>query len=132
MKTILSASDRRELLGLFVELEGQSRAGAKRLLADSQEQSLQDALHRLRRVKLERNGQASLSLPSGAAETPVNPPAKTPVSASGGDSKAKKVPYTFLIPPAQLEALNALSEHTDLPVSHHIRQAIRAYLTHRR
>jgi len=128
MKSILSASDRRELLDLFVELEGQSRAGAKRLLADSQEQSLQDALHRLRRVKLERNGQASLSLPAGDLKTP----AKTPAKAVSGDSKAKKVPYTFLIAPAQLEALNALSEQTDLAVSHHIRQAIRAYLTHRR
>jgi len=128
MKSILSASDRRELLDLFVELEGQSRAGAKRLLSDSQEQSLQDALHRLRRVKLERNGQTALPLPVGDAKTP----AKTPAKASGSDSKAKKVPYTFLIPPSQLEALNALSEQSDLPVSHHIRQAIRAYLTHRR
>lgn len=128
MKSILSASDRRELIDLFIEFEGQSKAGAKRLLADSQEQSLQDALHRLRRAKLQRNGQAALPLSPALAKTT----AKTPAKAVSGDSKAKKVPYTFLIAPAQLEVLNALSEQTDLPVSHHIRQAIRAYLMHRR
>jgi len=128
MKNILSAADRRELIDLFVELEGQSKAGAKRLLSDSREQSLQDALHRLRRVKLERNGQVSLPLAASVRQSP----SKTPVAAVSGGSKAKKVPYTFLIAPDQLEALNALSERSDLPVSHHIRQAIRAYLTHRR
>jgi len=127
MKNILSAADRRELIDLFIEFEGQSKAGAKRLLADSQEQSLQDALHRLRRAKLERNGQVSLPLPVGAASSP----SKTPAKAVSVDSKAKKVPYTFLIAPDQLEALNALSVQTDSPVSHHIRQAVRSYLTRR-
>ncbi|MDF1653144.1 ribbon-helix-helix domain-containing protein, partial [Pseudomonas aeruginosa] len=42
--------------------------------------------------------------------------------------QAKKVPYTLLMPPDQLEALRNLAEKDDTSVSHHIRQAVRAYL----
>lgn len=131
MKAILNAASRRELLDLLVEFEGQSRAGAKRLLAESREVDLLLALDKLRRAKLERNGQQTLPISHPASATTPKTPPKQPAQPSQGDSKAKKVPYTLLLPPSQLDALKALAEASDLAVSHHIRQAIKQYLIRR-
>lgn len=46
--------------------------------------------------------------------------------------KAKKVPYTVLLPPSMLEELKSRSELDGAPVSHHIRLAVRAYLDKKR
>lgn len=42
--------------------------------------------------------------------------------------KPKKVLFSLLMPPSELEALRALSDETGETVSFHIRQAIRRYL----
>jgi len=78
----------------------------------------------LRRVFLEARGQRTLVLDAPASAghgTPLTEP-----------TKAKKVPYSLLLPPSMLEGLKALSERDGAPVSHHIRVAIRAYLTRAR
>lgn len=119
MSNSISASDRREFIQLLVELEGLSKAAAKRVASEARPADLPDALARLRRAKLEANGQQSMELSS-----PRIPAATTSKS-------AKKIPYTFLLPPDQLEALQHRAESDDSSVSHHIRQAIRLYLRSR-
>lgn len=116
----LSASDRRELISLLIEFEGLSRSGARRAVNEASYPSLSDSLSRLRRLKLEKHGQQLIDLPS---TPPLSPPEPLP--------KSKKVPYTLLLPPEQLEALKMRSEADDSSVSHHIRQAIRLYLRSR-
>jgi len=120
MKRSPSPSDLRELIDLLVEFEGLSRAGAKRAVNESSSESIASSLTVLRRKKLESNGQQQINLGSVA-----------PVVAPEPRSKSKKVPYTLLLPPEQLAALKAVSEADDSSVSHHIRQAIRAYLRKR-
>lgn len=126
MSSILSASDRRELIDLLVEFEGLSRAAAKRLAGDAKPYDLVQSLARLRQAKLERQGQARLPLHPKPA-----PRQEAPVARSNADPRAKKVPYSLLLPPEQLDALRVISERDDSSVSHHIRQAIRAYLRSR-
>lgn len=120
MKHVISSSDRREAISLLIEFEGMSRAAARRVVSEATNESLSDSLAKLRRLKLERNGQQSMKLPLSA-----------PVASSKPRSKTKKVPYTLLLPPEQLEALRVRSEADDSSVSHHIRQAIRMYLRSR-
>lgn len=120
MHSALSSSDRREVIQLLIEFEGLSRAAARRAVNEATSSSLSDTLFRLRRLKLERNGQQSMKLP---LSSPVAPPKPK--------SRAKKVPYTLLLPPEQLDALRAISDADDSSVSHHIRQAIRIYLRSR-
>lgn len=51
------------------------------------------------------------------------PDVETPVR-----KKAKKVLFSLLLPPAELDALRILSDETGETVSSHVRQAIRNYL----
>jgi len=126
MSHMLSAPQRRELVDLLVDIEGLSKTAAKRILVEAKPGDLLVALTRLQQVKLEREGQARLDLSVSGDSPSVAPPGRP-----SGDSKAKKVPYTLLLPPEQLSALRALSERDDTSVSHHIRQAIRSYLRSR-
>ena len=121
----ITSDQTRELLRLLVELDGLSKAAAKQVLNGIALDSRFALLHELRQRKLERSGQARL--PLGRLVDGVFVPAKPAERAS----KAKKVPYTLLLPPEQLDALRALAERDDSSVSHHIRQAIRAYLRSR-
>lgn len=74
----------------------------------------------LRRKKIENEGQGNLQL--RAPQKSVEPVSMAPV-------KAKKVPYTVLLPPSMVDRLKAVSEEDGAPVSHHIRLAIKAYLS---
>lgn len=108
---VLNGDDRRELFSLLCLLEGHSKSGAKAVFEGLAPEGRVALLVHLRRKKIELEGQQKLPL-AGAS-----PPAK-----------AKKVPYTVLLQPEQLEALKAISDRDGAPVSHHIRQAIRLYL----
>lgn len=55
----------------------------------------------------------------------VDPPPSKALSKPG---KQKKVMYSILLPPADLEALRGLSERSDETVAHHVRTAIKRYL----
>ena len=85
-------------------------------------------------------GTPPAATPPAAAPAPATAPtadqAPTPAPAApaapAASVKAKKVPYTVLLPPAMLEDLKDLSEVDGDPVSHHIRTAIKAYLSRRR
>ena len=64
---------------------------------------------------------ASVSLPEASENTPSD------VSRQPR-KKTKKVLFSLLMPPSELEALRSLSDETGETVSFHIRQAIRLYL----
>lgn len=124
MNNIISSSERRELIDLFVEFEGMSKAHAKRLVGDAKPFDLKKSLLALRDVKATRSAPAAVSIqPSVAPDEAKRAPVR--------ESRSKKVPYTLLLPPEQLEALKVFAERDDSSVSHHIRQAIRAYLKSR-
>lgn len=118
----MTSEETRELLQLLVEVDGHSKQAAKQVLNGLAPEGRLAELHQLRRIKRERLGQASLPLVTGEEGGAAS------VSASKGPTRAKKVPYTLLLPPEQLEGLRSLAERDDTSVSHHIRQAIRGYL----
>lgn len=62
----------------------------------------------------------------GEPESPE--PLAVDVVKSGRPAKVKKVMYSILLPPPDLEALKDLANEDGETVSFHIRQAIRAYL----
>lgn len=114
----LTSDQARELLQLLIEVEGYSKAAAKRILNGIEPKSALADLERLRRHKLlMKAGQAHALAVKGEEE-----------GEKVRAGKAKKVPYTLLMPPDQLEALRNLAEKDDTSVSHHIRQAVRSYL----
>jgi hypothetical protein len=112
----MNSADRKELMGYLRGREGMSKAAALAELRTCTPESLQRSLEGHRRKSI-------LEAQSAASESK-----KKPSGAPSSTAKAKKVPYTLLLPPEQLEALRALSERDDSSVSHHIRQAIRTYL----
>ncbi|MGZ2905025.1 ribbon-helix-helix protein, CopG family [Pseudomonas aeruginosa] len=114
----MTSDQNRELIQLLMDVDGHSKAAAKQVLNGLAPEGRLAELHQLRRIKLERSGLRQLE--EGGAK-PSTPPAK-------GATKPKKVPYTLLMQPEQLEALRSLAEKDDTSVSHHIRQAVRAYL----
>ncbi|PBZ32826.1 ribbon-helix-helix protein, CopG family [Pseudomonas aeruginosa] len=113
----ITADQTRELLQLLVEVDGQSKAAAKQVFNGITPDGRLALLHDLRRRKL-------LAKPAPAQQLAKGEEEGEKVRAG----KAKKVPYTLLIPTDQLEALRNLAEKDDTSVSHHIRQAVRAYL----
>lgn len=117
-----SPKECRELMALLVEFDGCSKASAKANVSSLTNDSLSLMLNVYRRKKLERDGQMGFSYPD-PPELPETPPE--------APQRAKKTPYTLLLPPEQLAALRALSEDDGASVSHHIRQAIRLYLRKR-
>lgn len=125
MKPItMNASDRRELLQLLQEEYG-SKSAATSFLKGITPEGQRSMLLQLQRKRLERSGQRSLSLA----------PSQVPVAPSGAAFKpkrAKKVPYSLLVPEDDLDALRALADQQDVTVSHLIRQAIKHALRGRR
>lgn len=112
----------KELLKLLQEVRRQSKKDALAIMRGLTPEGQNSLLAELRMRALEASGQSRL--PLGSRETFREAPAAS--------VKVKKVPYTVLLPPAMLEALKDLSEVDGDPVSHHIRTAIKAYLSRRR
>lgn len=120
MNNIISSSERRELIDLLIEFEGMSRTAAKRVVGDAKPYDLARSLDALRKVKAMRSAPPEEPKPAVMSRGQELPP--------GRESRSKKVPYTLLLPPEQLEALKVFADRDDSSVSHHIRQAIRLYL----
>lgn len=112
----------KELLKLLQDVRGQTKKDALAIMRGLTPEGQNSLLAELRMRVLEASGQSRL--PLGSRETFREVPAAS--------VKAKKVPYTVLLPPAMLEDLKDLSEVDGDPVSHHIRTAIKAYLSRRR
>lgn len=75
-----------------------------------------------------RDTAASVVAPPASVSLP-DAPEKAPSNASHQPrKKPKKVLFSLLMPPSELEALRSLSDETGETVSFHIRQAIRLYL----
>lgn len=117
-------SESKELLHLLQTVRRHNKKEALAIMRGLTPEGQHSLLVELRRVFLESRGQRTLTFDASASVghgTPLNEPVK-----------AKKVPYSLLLPPTMLEGLKALSERDGAPVSHHIRVAIRAYLTRAR
>lgn len=112
----------RELLKLLIEVRGHSKKDAMALMRGLAPEGQHSLLIELRRRALEGNGQRVLPIALGVA----------PRKAQEDPKSTKKVPYTVLLPPTMIEALKDLSEIDGEPVSHHIRAAIKAYLSRTR
>ncbi|MDF5918908.1 hypothetical protein P4133_01490 [Pseudomonas aeruginosa] len=100
----ITADQTRELLQLLVEVDGQSKAAAKQVFNGITPDGRLALLHDLRRRKL-------LAKPAPAQQLAKGEEEGEKVRAG----KAKKVPYTLLMPPDQLEALRNLAERTTRP-----------------
>ncbi|MDX3998436.1 hypothetical protein QYP02_36145 [Pseudomonas aeruginosa] len=98
----ITADQTRELLQLLVEVDGQSKAAAKQVFNGITPDGRLALLHDLRRRKL-------LAKPAPAQQLAKGEEEGEKVRAG----KAKKVPYTLLMPPDQLEALRNLAEKDD-------------------
>lgn len=114
----MKAIYRDELLGYMQQFEGLSKEAALFELKNCTEASLFKSLQGYRlQIAKEKSVQQQA--------------AKASVTSLGAPLKAerpKKVPYTLLMLPEQLEGLKALSDQDGASVSHHIRQAVRQYL----
>jgi len=129
-----SADDRREMLRLLCEVKGCSKAKAKATFDVLSPVERPEFLRALRDAKSRMDAApapfVSVSQPSIEGVAPVSERVPSDSSAEAkGRSRPKKVPYTLLLQPEQLEALKACSEGDGETVSHHIRQAIRGYLS---
>ena len=118
----------KELLKLLQEVRRHTKKDALAVMRGLTPDGQNSLLAELRMRVLEASGQSRL--PLGSRETFREAPAAP--AAPAASVKAKKVPYTVLLPPAMLEDLKDLSEVDGDPVSHHIRTAIKAYLSRRR
>lgn len=112
----------KELLKLLQEVRRHTKKDALAIMRGLTPEGQNSLLAELRMRSREASGQSRL--PLGTRETSREAPVAS--------VKAKKVPYTVLLPPTMLEALKDLSEIDGDPVSHHIRTAIKAYLSRRR
>lgn len=108
----MKSDQRRELVRLLRKHEGMSKAQAQAYFEQATEESLNVALSKL------------LLLEVPAVNTLVDPSPVAPTRSP----RLKKVPYTLLMQPEHLEALKVIADRDASSVSHHIRQAIRAYL----
>lgn len=114
----MKADERRELIGYIQRYEGLSKAAAIADVKTSTEVSLKRALDGYR-IKVKHDAQQAFS----AQPVGLNLAALPDVG-----EKPKKTPYTLLMLPEQLDALKVIAARDGSSVSHHIRQAIRAYL----
>lgn len=112
----------KELLQLLQKVRRHSKKDALSLMRGLTPEGQNSLLIELRRHALESAGQSRLPFS----------PRDTSREAPEASVRAKKVPYTVLLPPSMLESLKELSELDGDPVSHHIRAAIKAYLSKRR
>jgi len=117
-------SDSKELLDLLQKVRRHSRKDALAIMRGLSPEGQHSLLIELRRAFLELRGQRAMTFDPPAADRPRKP--------LGEPVRAKKVPYSLLLPPSMLEALKDLSERDGAPVSHHIRVAIKAYLSRAR
>lgn len=99
-----------ELLSLLQSVNGMTKGAALAEIKSLTAKGQAMALSALRLEKLEREGQLRL----GVGDAPRASP----------ESKANKVPYTLLMPPALLEAVKAAVELEGLSVSQFIRSAV--------
>lgn len=111
----------KELLSLLQDVRRHSKKDALSIMRGLTPEGQHSLLLELRRHALESRGQGVLPIGQAA-----------PRKASLPAVKAKKVPYTVLLPPSMIEGLKDLSDADGAPVSHHIRLAIKAYLERRR
>lgn len=111
----------KELLKLLMEVRRHNKKDALAIMRGLAPEGQNSLLIELRRHALEGNGQRVLPIGPAASPRPIF-----------DEPRAKKVPYTVLLPPAMIESLKELSEIDGEPVSHHIRAAIKAYLGRRR
>lgn len=112
----------KELLALLQTVRRHSKKDALAIMRGLTPDGQHSLLVELRRLAIEERGQTLLPLGNQAPSVPK----------LGASARAKKVPYTVLLPPSMVEALKALSDADGAPVSHHIRLAIKAYLERRR
>lgn len=117
-------SESKELLHLLQTVRRHSKKESLAIMRGLSPEGQYSLLVELRRAFLELRGQRAMTFDAPAPEAHKKP-LDEPV-------KAKKVPYSLLLPPSMLEGLKTLSERDGAPVSHHIRVAIRAYLTRAR
>lgn len=115
---VITAEERRELLALLQRRHGSKQAGLDVLNA-LQPPMLRAVLHDLRLWAREQEGQQRLPLPL---------PASIPVTPAPAPARSKKVAYSVLLVPSQLDDLRELADRDGSSVSHHIRAAIRDYL----
>jgi len=105
----------KELLHYMQTLEGYSKKSALAILKGLTHQGQTAYLHKLRAQHLaSRDRLKGVSSSSDAIKATVG---------------VKKVPYSLLLPPSMLDALRSLSERDGSSVSHHIRAAIKSYLS---
>lgn len=124
MKTIrMGAPERRELLGLLMELEGNSRAEATALIKSLNPDGQRAYLVRYRNEKNQRT--RSPYLPQISTTSNGGPDVTTK------RTRPKMVPYSVLIPEDHLEALRMRSENEYVSVSALIRQGIAEVLKKR-
>lgn len=130
-----SANDRREMLRLLCEVKSYSKAKAKATFDLLSPVERVELLRGLREAK-SRMDEAPAPFVSIARPVTEERPQEADQAPSAtelkpvGRTRSKKVPYTLLMQPEQLEALKACSEADGETVSHHIRQAVREYLSH--
>jgi predicted DNA binding CopG/RHH family protein len=106
------------LVDLMVEVHSLSRRAAIAVLKNYTPAGRVYLMEQLRKMKLEKEGQQRLDV--GGFVYPELP------------AKAKKVPYTLLLPPAMLEAIKDAVALNGLPMSQFIRNAIEKELRSRR
>lgn len=124
MKTIrMGAPERRELLGLLMELEGNSKSEATALLKGLTVDGQRALLVRYRNQKNQRT--RSPYLPQYSTTSNGGPAVTTK------RTRPKMVPYSVLIPEEHLEALRMRSENEYVSVSALIRQGISEVLKKR-
>lgn len=136
----MNSKDRALCLRFLVEVTGRSNADAKRYVRHLGELHLSRLLENASDWKALGfpvrviDGSWVMSdavnpLPTSAMPQPSAVVAPVPVSAPQvRSSKQKKVMYSILLPPSDLEALRALSDETGEAVAFHVRSAIRLYL----
>ncbi len=108
----------KELLHYMQVIQGHSKKSALAILKGLSPEGQTAYLLQLRAEHLKKRG-----LVRGAAAP------STAVDVLEARVKPNKVPYSLLLPPAMLDALKGLSERDGSPVSHHIRMAIKSYLS---
>lgn len=132
----MNSSDTKKIIGYLQLTRGMSKGQALAHVKAFTSEGLKEILLEIDRVsspsdfvttdQLKASGSRYFSSPK-PDPTPdhlVNKPVST--------KKPKKVPYTLLLTPSDLESLKAISETDGETVSSHIRAAIRSYLTSKR
>lgn len=143
----MNSRDRRLCIHFLSTVTGRSNGDAKRFLANLDAVNEAFVLERVKEWKslgcpvrgIDGNWQHALEAdlfaaqPASLAPLPAQVSVETvvtkpPVELSPARPKQKKVMYSILLPPSDLEALRALSDETGEAVAYHVRTAIKRYL----